>query len=131
MVTTTGYHVWRLDTSDKVNLRCCLHLYMVTRSVIAIATEMGMLIIHGRVCCGIVNTVIISAIMRIGINICDLSSMSSTYMCHPAELNLVPRLSTPPFLCILQAIKKLEVYCKRSKTGGVEGLGMGLAELVW
>ena len=41
---------------------------MVTRSVIAIATEMGKFIIHGRVCCGKVNIVIISAIMSIGMS---------------------------------------------------------------
>jgi len=60
-------------------------------------------------------------------------------------VSLVPRPSTPPvfdclqyaktFLhttsdqkpfCILQAIKNLFAYCKRSKTGGIEGLEMRL-----
>ena len=66
MVTTTSYH-----TCMEATLHYCVPeiqpACMVTRSVIAIGTEMGMFIIHGRVCCGKVNTVIISEIMRIGV----------------------------------------------------------------
>ena len=44
---------------------CMQPACMVTGSVIAIATEMGEFIIHGRVCCGKVN---ISAIMSLGMS---------------------------------------------------------------
>ena len=58
----------------------------------------------------------------------EMNVYDTSLRLHGVLLSLVPRPSTPPVFDRLQYIFDClqylqDVYCKRSKTGGVEGLG--------